>query len=101
MVPVPTTIIKPDLIHYGGSCSTDILDIQGIRSVINSGLAEDFGTSFSTPLVSRTLAQIYHQIIPTPTPVLARALLIHHARDPRTGQRVPDGEENYLGFVAT
>ena len=94
----PNYIIKPDLIHYGGSCSTDILDIQGIRSVINSGLAEDFGTSFSTPLVSRTLAQIYHQIIPTPTPVLARALLIHHARDPRTGQRVPDGEENYLGF---
>jgi serine protease AprX len=48
--------------------------------------------------VARTLAQIYHQITPTPTPVLARALLTHHARDPRTQGRVPDGEENYFGF---
>ena len=56
------------------------------------------GTSFAAPLVSRTLAQIYHQITPIPSPVLARALLTHHARDPRSGQRVPDGEENFFGF---
>jgi hypothetical protein len=61
-------------------------------------MGEDLGTSFATPLVSRTLAQIYHQITPTPLPVLARALLTHHARDPRSGQRVPDGEETFLGF---
>ena len=30
--------------------------------------------------------------------MLARALLTHHARDPRSGTRVPDGEENFLGF---
>ena len=94
----PNYIIKPDLVHYGGTCATDLSDIQGIKSLTGSGLAEDLGTSFSTPLVSRTLAQIYHQITPTPTPVLARALLTHHARDPRNGQRIPDGEENYLGF---
>jgi len=35
-------------------------------------------------------AQVYHQITPTPSPVLAKALLIHHARDPRNGGRVPD-----------
>ena len=33
------------------------------------------------------LAQVYHQITPTPSPVLARALITHHARDPRTGLR--------------
>ena len=96
--PGPNHIIKPDLIHYGGSCSTDGSNLAGVRSVIETGIAEDLGTSFSTPLVSRMLAQIYHQITPTPTPVLARALLTHHARDPRTGQRVPDGEEHYFGF---
>ena len=96
--PGPNHIIKPDLIHYGGSCSTDGSNVAGVRSVIDSGIAEDLGTSFSTPLVSRMLAQIYHQITPTPTPVLARALLTHHSRDPRTSQRVPDGDENYLGF---
>ena len=94
----PNYVIKPDLIHYGGSCSVDASHISGIRSVNGSGSAENLGTSFATPLVSRTLAQIYHQITPTPTPVLARALLTHHARDPRTQARVPDGEENFFGF---
>lgn len=94
----PNYVIKPDLVHYGGSCSTDATHIAGIRSVSGTGTAENLGTSFATPLVSRTLAQIYHQITPTPTPVLARALLTHHARDPRTQKRVPDGEENFFGF---
>lgn len=94
----PNYIIKPDLVHYGGSCSTDAAHIYGIRSLTESGLAEDLGTSFSAPFVSRTLAQLYHQITPTPSPVLTRALLTHHARDPRSGTRVPDGEEDYFGF---
>lgn len=94
----PNYIIKPDLVHYGGSCSTDGMHISGIRSVTAAGSAENLGTSFAAPLVSRSLAQIYHQITPTPNPVLARALLTHHARDPRNGQRVPDGEENFFGF---
>ena len=94
----PNYVIKPDLVHYGGSCSTDISHISGIRSVNDGGSAEDVGTSFAAPLVSRTLAQIYHQITPTPSSVLARALLTHHARDPRTRHRVPDGDENFFGF---
>ncbi|MGA8148278.1 MAG: S8 family peptidase [Gallionellaceae bacterium] len=94
----PNYVIKPDLIHYGGSCSTDLEHIAGIRSVNGAGSAEHLGTSFATPLVARTLAQIYHQVTPTPSPVLARALLTHHARDPRTALRVPDGDENFFGF---
>lgn len=94
----PNYVIKPDFIHYGGSCSTDASQVAGIRSLNGTGSAEDLGTSFSTPLVSRTLAQVYHQITPTPTPVLARALMTHHARDPRTQKRVPDTEENFFGF---
>lgn len=94
----PNYIIKPDLVHYGGSCSTDFANIAGIRSVNGTGSAENIGTSFAAPLVSRTLAQIYHHITPTPSAVLARALLTHHARDPRTKERVPDGDENFFGF---
>ncbi|MFO0754367.1 MAG: S8 family peptidase, partial [Thermodesulfovibrionales bacterium] len=94
----PNYVIKPDLVHYGGSCSTDMTHLSGIRSVNDKGSVENLGTSFAAPLVSRTLAQIYHHITPTPKPVLARALLTHHARDPRTEQRVPDGEENFFGF---
>ena len=94
----PNYVIKPDVVHYGGACSLDASHISGIRSINGVGSAENLGTSFATPLVSRTLAQVYHQITPTPTPVLARALLTHHARDPRTDGRVPDGEENCFGF---
>ena len=94
----PNYVIKPDLVHYGGSCSTDATHVAGIRSVNGSGSAENLGTSFAAPLVSRTLAQIYHRVTPTPSPVLARALLTHHARDPRSGSRVPDGDENFFGF---
>ena len=69
----PNHVIKPDLVHYGGSCTTDLAHISGIRSVNGTGSAENLGTSFATPLVARTLAQIYHQVTPTPSPVLARA----------------------------
>jgi hypothetical protein len=94
----PNHIVKPDVVHYGGSCATDLSHTEGVSSINHGGVVDDLGTSFATPLVSRTLAQVYHRITPTPSPVLARALLTHHARDPRTGGRVPDGEENFLGF---
>jgi hypothetical protein len=94
----PNYIIKPDVVHYGGTCTTDASHVTGVRSIGGAGSAENIGTSFAAPLVSRNLAQIYHQITPTPSPVLARALLTHHARDPRTRDRVPDGDENFFGF---
>jgi hypothetical protein len=82
----------------GGSCATDVSHQAGVTSLHGAGCGEDLGRSFSTPLVSRALAETYHHITPTPSPVLARGVLTHHARDPRTGGRVPDGEENYFGF---
>lgn len=94
----PNYIVKPDLVHYGGTCSTDGRQVAGICSVVGSGVGDDLGTSFAAPLVARSLAQIYHQITPAPSSVLARALLTHHARDPRTRSRVPDGDENFFGF---
>jgi serine protease AprX len=94
----PNYIIKPDLVHYGGTCTTDAQHVGGVRSITRLGSGEDLGTSFAAPLVSRSLAQIYHKITPVPSPVLARALLTHHARDPRSGGRVPDGDENFFGF---
>ncbi len=94
----PNHVIKPDLVHYGGSCSIDLSHISGVCSINGNGTAENLGTSFAAPLVSRTLAQIYHQITPTPSHVLARALLTHHARDPRDNNRVPDGDEHVYGF---
>jgi serine protease AprX len=95
----PNFIIKPDLVHYGGTCRPDGTQDVGVESIVADGIVGDgCGTSFSTPLVSRLLANIYHQVTPAPTRELARAILTHHARDPRNGERVPDTEENFLGF---
>lgn len=94
----PNFIIKPDVVHFGGTNNLDKTHESGIRSITKSGLAEDSGTSFSTPLVSRALAQIDHYIQPRPNPVVAKAILVHHSRDPRTEDRVPDGDEKYFGF---
>ena len=96
--PGPSHIIKPDVVHYGGSCSLDARRRVGVRSVTPSGMSEECGTSFSAPLVARTLAHIFHRVTPTPSPVLARALLVHGARDPRTKHRVPGGDEQCFGF---
>lgn len=97
--PGPNHVIKPDLVHYGGNCSVSGQIVDGIRSIGVSGSIETgIGTSYSTPLVARSLAQIYHALSPRPTPELARALLTHGARDPRTWGRVGQGDENVYGF---
>ena len=95
----PNFIIKPDLVHYGGTCRPDGTQHLGVESIVpDGGVGDGCGTSFSTPLVSRLLANIYNQVTPAPSRELARAILTHHARDPRNGERVPDTEENFLGF---
>lgn len=97
--PGPNHIIKPDLVHFGGNIGMDLSHSLGITSLDNgSGVAEDVGTSFATPLVARQLASIHHGITPTPTATLARAILTHNAVDVRTRQRVKDTDDHYLGF---
>src|SRR5207248_1187335 len=81
----PNYIIKPDLVHYGGCCACDSSDVRGVRSLDLTGTSEGIGTSYSAPLVSRLLANIYHEVTPSPSPVLARAILTHTASHPGTG----------------
>ena len=97
--PGPNHIIKPDLVHVGGVVAPNGTQITGVTSLLAPDkMTDSLGTSFSTPLVSRQLAHIYHTVTPTPSPTLARALLTHNARDFRDGGRVADGDDHYLGF---
>jgi serine protease AprX len=97
--PGPNHIIKPDLVHFGGNIGTDFSHSLGITSLDNDlKIAEDIGTSFATPLVSRQLASIHHRITPMPSATLARAILTHNAVDIRSRERVKDGDDHYLGF---
>jgi serine protease AprX len=97
--PGPNYVIKPDLVHLGGNIGHAGTPVHGVTSLdLQPRLIDNLGTSFATPLVSRQLAHIYHSITPAPSLTVARAVLTHCARDLRTRQRVPDGEDHYFGF---
>ncbi len=97
--PGPNYIIKPDLVHLGGTIGHAGTPVHGVTSLdVQPQLIDNVGTSFATPLVARQLAHIYHSITPAPSLTVARAVLTHCARDLRTRQRVPDGEDHYFGF---
>jgi len=89
---------KPEVTHYGGNCDdrgqyqqTGILSINGTKH-----LAENVGTSFSTPLVSALLANIYDSLGTDASHVLAKALLIHSAI--LRNDRLSAENLNYTGF---
>jgi hypothetical protein len=89
---------KPELVHYGGNCDsrgqyqqTGVLSINGTRH-----LAENVGTSFSTPLVSTLLANIYDSLGPDASHVLSKAILVHSALLKSERMRVQD--LRYKGF---
>ena len=97
--PGPNHIIKPDLVHLGGNLGSIGQPVHGLTSLdIRPGVVENVGTSFATPLVSRQLAHVYHSITPTPSATIARSILTHCARDLRTRDRIPEGEDHYFGF---
>jgi hypothetical protein len=89
---------KPELVHYGGNCDqrgqyqqTGVLSIDG-----NRNLAENVGTSFSTPLVSSLLANIYEALGSDASHVLARAILVHSAV--LRSDRLRAADLRYRGF---
>jgi hypothetical protein len=89
---------KPELVHYGGNCDnrgqyqqTGVLSINGTRH-----LAENVGTSFSTPLVSALLANIYDSLGPDASHVLSKAILVHSAL--LKSERLRAQDLRYKGF---
>lgn len=79
--PGPSYIVKPEVVHYGGNCSDDGSYLQtGILSINENGyLAEDIGTSFSTPLVTNIISNLIHDVDKGMSSEMARALVIHSA----------------------
>lgn len=87
--------IKPDVIHFSGNPSD--YPINSLNS--NGEIVSDFGTSYSTPLVSAILAEYYHLYPWELGRPLAKALLIHGSRHPITNKRINDAKDHYYyGF---
>jgi len=71
---------KPDLVAFGG-CERTPFHLVSARPGMR---VLDHGTSFAAPLVTRRCAELLGRC-PDLSPLLLRALLIHHSRHPGAG----------------
>ncbi|EJL6313798.1 S8 family peptidase [Vibrio cholerae] len=73
--------VKPDVVHYGGFYQN--LSIPGLMSLNSDGqIVSEGGTSFSAPLVAKTLATIENRLNKAVSRNALIALLIHHSNNP-------------------
>lgn len=96
--PAPLYLPKPELSHIGGNCNKAGNCSQiGVLSIDGRGnVAEDFGTSFATPLVSTLFANVGHRIAGGASHLLSRALLVHSAA--MRGKKIDPTLLRYQGF---
>ena len=83
--PGPASIVKPDLVFYGGNAGVDKgkLVINGVPSFgLDGNIYKNVGTSFSTPRVSRIAAELAFMMHEDFDALLIRALMIHYAKYP-------------------
>lgn len=99
--PGPASIIKPDLVFYGGNAGMD-----GSRRVehgvytfnLNDEDERLAGTSFSTPAVTRIVADLAFLMKEDFDPLLLKALTIHNAKYPTGNNMVMNDKINQMGF---
>lgn len=99
--PGPGSIVKPDLVFYGGNAGIcgSRLTITGMKSFAPNGdIVEDVGTSFSTPWVTRMAAELTHLLHEEFDPLLIRALLIHNAKYPANCAMTMADKVKQMGF---
>lgn len=96
--PGPLYLPKPELSHIGGNCNpAGSCNQIGVLSIDGRGnLAENFGTSFATPLVSTLFANVSHRVVGGASHLLTRALLVHSAA--MQGQKIDPTLLKYQGF---
>ena len=96
--PGPGMLVKPDVVHYGGTCARNGQPVGGIRGPYRNGTPlEDIGTSFAAPRVAAQLAQLVG-VLPEPEPELLKLLLLLSCTS--RGDHDTDRREsvNYYGF---
>ncbi|MDO9333734.1 MAG: S8 family peptidase, partial [Dehalococcoidales bacterium] len=77
--PGPSFGMKPDVAHIGGAASK----LSGLRSLaVDGSCVHSCGTSYASPLVAKTLANIHKSIEGGVSRETLIALLLHHAEVP-------------------
>lgn len=99
--PGPCNIVKPDLVYFGGNAGMNNgkLVKNGVPSFDLAGkVAYDCGTSFSTPQVSRIVAELNHLVNEEFDPLLIKALTIHSAQYPENNHLTMADKVKQMGF---
>lgn len=99
--PGPSSIIKPDLVFYGGNAGMDgtNLCITGVPSFSTDGqITQMPGTSFSTPWITRLAAELMYLMKEEFDPLLIRAMMIHNAKYPSHCEMNMADKVSQMGF---
>ena len=99
--PGPASIVKPELVFYGGNAGMhDGKRVEhGVRTFnLDDEDLRHAGTSFSTPVVSRIVADLAFLLQEEFDPLLLRALTIHYAKYPAGIQMKMDEKVGQMGF---
>lgn len=76
--PVANLILKPDLIHYGGTGPVGIKSVSANES--HCKITQDLGTSFSTPLISTMTANLWKRMGEDTPRYIVKGMLMHSAK---------------------
>ena len=99
---VPSHIIKPEVVSYGGNAGVDdngqLTESPVLSFTLDGGIIGKTGTSFSTPRVTAIAAGLQMKMGESFNPLLAKALIIHSAHYP-TEMKMEMGDKlKYAGF---
>ena len=91
-------LVKPDVVHYGGTAGLNRERVSGIRGpVLNGSQLEDVGTSVAAPRVTARIAAA-EDVLSNPQPELLKLLTLLSCES--RGDHVVDRRDsvNYYGF---
>lgn len=95
------TATKPDLVHVGGYGVVRRGEDTGLYSINKDGkIVADCGTSFSAPMVAKTLAALNHQIEGETARETLMALVIHSGGIPDSlaNKKYKEHLKDWIGF---
>ena len=96
--PGPGMLIKPDVVHFGGTCEKHLEPVQAIRGPYMHGTpADDIGTSFAAPKVAAQIAQLVN-VLPDPEPELLKLLVLLSCSSLGDHDNSNRQSVNYYGF---
>lgn len=100
--PGPASIIKPDLVFYGGNAGMDDkghMVCHGVKSFgLDGSVLKNIGTSFSTPAVARIASELAFMMTEEFDPLMIRALMIHYAKYPEGIRMKMEEKISQMGF---